>query len=169
MAVPGLGNLTSEELSAAGAKGSARRERYSNGAIKRRAEKDVELIRERIQVGMIVSKLEQAVAGELELSSAQVQAAKVLLDKRLPTLQAVEQSQANPWDKITPEQLLEQVRALIAAHPEVMQAIQPGPRPLEAALQGHEVPPEPVQDRGTGETNAVQHGISGASGQKAAA
>ena len=48
--------------------------------------------RERIQTGMIISRLQKHMNGELEMSGTQIQAARILLSKALPDLQAVEHS-----------------------------------------------------------------------------
>jgi len=45
--------------------------------------------RERIQVGQILERLHKHLIGEVELSSTQLQAAKILLSKALPDLQSV--------------------------------------------------------------------------------
>ena len=45
--------------------------------------------RERIQVGMILDRLHKHMVGEVEMSSTQLQAAKILLSKALPDLQSV--------------------------------------------------------------------------------
>jgi len=47
---------------------------------------------ERIRAGGIVTRLMKHVKGELEMSSTQVQAARILLNKALPDLKAVEHS-----------------------------------------------------------------------------
>jgi len=48
--------------------------------------------RERIQVSMIVNRLQDCLAGKVELSAQQVNAAKILLGKVLPDLSATELS-----------------------------------------------------------------------------
>lgn len=42
-----------------------------------------DLVREKIKVGQIIDRLEKHINGEIELSSAQVQSAKILLDKSI--------------------------------------------------------------------------------------
>ena len=42
--------------------------------------------RERIQTGMILERLDKHVLGELEMTSTQIQAARILLSKTLPDL-----------------------------------------------------------------------------------
>lgn len=108
----GKNGQTSEELSQAGAKGQQARKKRSNRWLHRREEKDREAIRQRIQVDMICAKLERAAKGEIDLSPTQVQAAKVLLDKTLPSLQAVEQTQMDA--PATEEEIMAQLHSLLA-------------------------------------------------------
>lgn len=42
-----------------------------------------DMVREKIKVGQIIDRLEKHVNGEIELTSAQVQSAKILLDKTI--------------------------------------------------------------------------------------
>lgn len=42
-----------------------------------------DLVREKIKVGQIIDRLEKHINGEIELSSSQVQSAKILLDKSI--------------------------------------------------------------------------------------
>jgi hypothetical protein len=42
-----------------------------------------DLVREKIKVGNIIDRLEKHVAGEIELTAAQVTSAKILLDKSI--------------------------------------------------------------------------------------
>lgn len=46
--------------------------------------------REKIRVGAIVTRLTKHVEGKIELSATQVSAARILLDKSLPSLMATE-------------------------------------------------------------------------------
>jgi hypothetical protein len=46
-----------------------------------------DLVREKIKVAMVIGRLERHVEGELELSSTQIQAAKILLDKSISNAQ----------------------------------------------------------------------------------
>jgi polynucleotide 5'-kinase involved in rRNA processing len=48
--------------------------------------------RDRIRAEVLAHRLEQHVEGKVELSATQVQAAKILIDKGKPSLQAVEQT-----------------------------------------------------------------------------
>jgi hypothetical protein len=46
-----------------------------------------DLVREKIKAAMVIGRLERHVEGEIELSSTQVQAAKILLDKTISNAQ----------------------------------------------------------------------------------
>jgi hypothetical protein len=46
--------------------------------------------RAKIKAAQIINRLQQCIDGEVELSAQQVSAAKTLLDKALPNLQAIE-------------------------------------------------------------------------------
>ncbi len=49
-----------------------------------------QMVRDKIQATQIVNRLEGHVLGDLELSPTQIQAARILLDKSVPNLQAIE-------------------------------------------------------------------------------
>ena len=50
--------------------------------------------RDRIKASLIIDKLNQHIKGKIELSATQVQSARILLNKALPDLKAVEHSGA---------------------------------------------------------------------------
>jgi len=52
--------------------------------------KHQDIVRERIQVSAIVTRLQKHVAGKLEMSATQIRAAEILLKKKLPDLQSIE-------------------------------------------------------------------------------
>ena len=59
-----------------------------------------------------------------------IAAAKAMIPFGKPLLSAVEQSQADPWDGITEDQMIEQAKALILSHPEIIQALNLIPNPV---------------------------------------
>ena len=61
--------------------------------------------------------------------TAQVAAAKMLIDKGKPSLQSVEQSQADPLQDLSEDEILSMAKALISQHPEVIQALNLIPNP----------------------------------------
>ena len=50
-----------------------------------------EMLRKRIQTGKILDRVQKAAKGEIEMSNIELQAAKLLLDKAMPSMQAVQQ------------------------------------------------------------------------------
>jgi hypothetical protein len=69
------------------------------------------------------------------MEPAQVQAAKVLIERGKPALQAIEQTILNPMDQMDDEQLREMVRALITANPWLLDEFRPGVKPAETDVQ----------------------------------
>jgi hypothetical protein len=49
-----------------------------------------DMVRQKIQASQIVNRLQNHVDGKVELSATQVQAARILLDRSLPTLTSTE-------------------------------------------------------------------------------
>ncbi len=71
------------------------------------------------------------------MEPAQVQAAKVLIERGKPALQSIEQKTINPHDDMSEEQLREQVRALIASDISVLIAIIDADPGIKAAVTAH--------------------------------
>jgi hypothetical protein len=69
--------------------------------------------RDRIRAEVLASRLEEHVEGKRELSATQVQAAKILIDKGKPSLQAVEQTFHE--EPKTEEEIKAQLHALLPA------------------------------------------------------
>ena len=65
-------------------------------------------VRERIDSGQIVNQLQRCVMGEEEMTQTQINAARILLDRTLPTLKALEVDQGDGGNAkvITNDQLL---------------------------------------------------------------
>ncbi len=89
----------------------------------------------KIRAGIAADKLERFLNGELDMSPAQVSAAKVLIDKGLPSLQAIETKEVNDWERMTEDEMMEMVNALITANPGLIQRLGIGLRPVDAAPQ----------------------------------
>ena len=100
-----------------------------------------------IRAELLSQRLQAFVTGQVEdddenksvpdLSPAQVAAAKILIDKGKPSLQAVEQQQVNEWDQMSEEQIKDTVRALILSRPELLQELnlQPAMKVIEGQDQ----------------------------------
>jgi hypothetical protein len=80
-----------------------------------------ESVIETIQSTQIVNRLQKHFNGELEkpLDATQLKAAEMLLARTMPTLSAVEQTNVNPMDSMSEQQLIQALQTLIAANPEV--------------------------------------------------
>lgn len=63
------------------------------------------------------------------MEPAQVQAAKVLIDKGKPSLQSIEAHDVDPLAAMSESEMVEVIRAHIHAHPEVMRALNLIPDP----------------------------------------
>jgi hypothetical protein len=72
------------------------------------------------------------------MDSAQVAAAKVLIDKGKPSLQAIESVEADPWKDRTEEEIGDMVQALIARHPGLIKQLGIGLRPVEDDAQAQQ-------------------------------
>ena len=62
-------------------------------------------------------------ADKLHMDPAQVAAAKVLIERGKPALQAIEQTEVNPYDRMTEDELEEHVRALITSNPGLIERL----------------------------------------------
>jgi len=67
------------------------------------------------------------------MEPAQVAAAKVLIERGKPALQAVEQVQVNEWDKMSEEEIEACIKALITSHPGLIAKLGIGLRPVQDA------------------------------------
>jgi len=68
-------------------------------------------------------------AEKLAMKAEQVSAARAVIDKGLPSLQAIETKEADPFNDMSVETMVEQCRALILSHPEIIQALNLVPAP----------------------------------------
>ena len=82
--------------------------------------------RDRVRAEVLADRLEKHVNGKVDLSPTQVQAAKILIDKGKPSLQAIEQT--NSEEPPTEQEIMAQLHSLLA---------NPGTRAqLQAMLDG---------------------------------
>lgn len=70
---------------------------------------------------MLQARLHSAAMGKADMSATQVAAAKVLLDKAMPTLQAVEQTNTEPAVTRSEAELLAELKQYLSAHPDLTQ------------------------------------------------
>lgn len=93
--------------------------------------------KDKIRAEMLAKRLEKYAKArgkqvdKHRMEPAQVQAAKVLIDRGKPVLQAVEQTILNPLEQMDDEQLREQVKALITANPWLLEEFKPALRPVD--------------------------------------
>ena len=77
--------------------------------------------REKISASMLVNRLKDHVDGKNKLEPTQIKAAEILLARVAPTLSAVEQTNIDPEQTLTEQQLMDKLVALIDAHPDLVQ------------------------------------------------
>lgn len=84
-----------------------------------------EEIKLKIQTTQLVNFLQKHALNENEnkIDPTRIKAAEILLARSLPTLSAVEQSTVEPDQKLTEADILTKIRALISAHPELVQQV----------------------------------------------
>lgn len=80
--------------------------------------------RDAIDTSRLINKLRDHTDGKCEMSQTQLKACELLLSRTVPTLSAVEQTTISHVDAMTEAELLDKLRALVAANPELIQAIQ---------------------------------------------
>ncbi len=71
------------------------------------------------------------------MEPAQVAAAKVLIERGKPALQAIEQTVINPLDQMSDEEVYEQAKALITSSQRLLMRILDEDAGLRAAVQAH--------------------------------
>lgn len=71
------------------------------------------------------------------MEPAQVQAAKVLIDRGKPMLQAITQETINPWDSMSEDEMYNQVKALITSSQSLLLRVLDEDPALRAAVQAH--------------------------------
>lgn len=97
--------------------------------------------RMRINSGRIIAQLQKAADGKIDLTPTQITAGKILLDKSLATLTAVESTTIDPAATRSEAELYADLKALIAAHPDLIQsalaehAREQGKKPSDAPQQ----------------------------------
>ena len=79
--------------------------------------RQAENARAAINVGRVVRKLQQNLEGEIQLTPGQVKSAMILLDKSLPTLQAIDSHVVTDAPTKSPAELERTLLEYISAHP----------------------------------------------------
>ena len=107
-----------------------------------------ESTKDRMRANKAAELLEQELDGTLELKEGRRAACKILMEYGKPKLSAIEQSVINEWDRMTEDEMLSMVQALITANPGLIQKLGIGLRPVESA-------PDPAQERGNDATECT--------------
>lgn len=69
---------------------------------------------------------------EVDMDAGRIAAAKILIDKGKPNLQAIEQTEVNQWDRMSEEEMLGLIQALITSNPGLIQKLGIGLRAVQA-------------------------------------
>lgn len=89
----------------------------------------------------VVNRLQDHLNGEIELSATQVQSAKILLDKSLPSLQSADITAHSSPQIESEEALLAQLQGLIAKYPHLISQLAQStqgialPGPVQSGIQ----------------------------------
>lgn len=107
---------------------------------------DAEGHRRRIKVGMLLARAERIALGKEDATQSEVGGLKLLLDKALPTLQAVEVT--NPEGAIlrSESDLLADLKRLVEAHPEIIKLLLAQSETKSAEEQAIEGESESISD-----------------------
>lgn len=76
--------------------------------------------RDKVRAELLAQRLELHAKGKLDLSQSQVAAAKILIDKGKPSLQAVEQTNIEPALARTESEIIESLNKIIDANPDIL-------------------------------------------------
>lgn len=109
----------------AGRKGNAARKtrnnQYSAGSMTNARAEDM---RARIQTGIMLTKLHKDATGQVPLTDGQRASIKLLIDKAMPTLQAVEATQLEPAMVLSEEDILTNITLLLKQRPDLINRAQ---------------------------------------------
>ena len=90
----------------------------------------------KIRAAFAADKLEQYMRGEIELNQSQVSAAKILMDKGMPSLQSIEQ--VSTEELPTEAEIMAQLRSLLAdtgIRAQVQAMLSGSPQPVDSVVQ----------------------------------
>ncbi len=76
-----------------------------------------------IDVAKIIRKLQRTIDGEIEMTPGQIKAAMILLDKSLPTLQAIDSHVVTDKSSMSPEECEQALREYLLANPAVVTGV----------------------------------------------
>jgi hypothetical protein len=114
----------------------SRRNQHSKRQADKQAAEQREAWKDRIQPGKLLAKLEADMDGKVELSASQIKAAEVVLDRLVPRLSSIEQTEVNEMDSLSREDILSRIQTLLQSDPTLL--------PELVALQARGVKDAPV-------------------------
>ena len=83
------------------------------------------------------AKAKGKTAEKLKMEPAQVAAAKVIIERGKPALQSIEQTNINPLEQMSPEEIEEQAKALITARVSLVCQLLDSDPAFRASIQAH--------------------------------
>lgn len=92
-----------------------------------------------IRAGYLVSRLEKHADGEIEMSPTQIRAAEILLDRALPKLSAVEQTNIDPAASMSEAEIVAQMTDLAKKYPHILRQVSLNLGPKDANAAPHSV------------------------------
>jgi hypothetical protein len=75
----------------------------------------------KIKTSQLINRLQNHIDGKIQLEQTQIKAIEMLLARTMPTLSAVEQTNIEPEKALTESDILAQMGAFLAAHPDLAQ------------------------------------------------
>lgn len=97
------------------ARGTAGGNQYTKRLSEKRAGEPRDAWKERVQVGKLMTLLDDMVTGRKRPNPTKIRGIEVLLDRLLPRLQATELTQVSDLDTLTRDEILERIAALLKA------------------------------------------------------
>jgi len=104
-------------MSAAGTKG---RNQHIQAKADRRAKEGRDAWREQLRISQLMKRLVDCGEGRISLNPTQIKALEVVVDRLVPRLSATEVAEVNDLDSLSREEILERIRALLAADPSLL-------------------------------------------------
>lgn len=98
----------------------ARQNQHTRRRANRNVKENRDAWREKLKVSHLMNRLADCGDGKVELEPSQIKAIEILLDRVVPRLSAVEQTQVNELDQLNRAEILERIRMLLAADPSLL-------------------------------------------------
>jgi hypothetical protein len=110
--------------------------------------------RDKMRAEHLAKRLYAFAAGEkdeetgekVEMDAARIAAAKILIDKGKPNLQAIEQTNVSEFEQMSEEEILGLVNALITSNPGLIAKLGIGLRPVQDASEGVKAPQQSASE-----------------------